>query len=240
MMIHTRHHETPTGKDISFRPISTTDFYSYVGAVCLSQLGSVVPWYHGLMASWSPASPWTFRTRWPQRRSRLVSAKRPWLYPAAGVPMPCYGAGQDGRRTQGFFAVGRLEQDLLDYLLDDPCFHQHSSWGFETWFLSGPNLILFFDSKHLQRLEVPNQIVRRGWCFLSFKYFSVKLWYCRKSPEKNHSSWRRIGTPVLRPKPGALFHDWDVVVCCTKPLSSAAPLRRPYAPSLLAGRRWAP
>lgn len=110
------------------------------------------------MATWSPASPWTFRTRWPQRRSRF-SAKRPWLYPAAGVPVPCYGAGRDGRRTQGFFAIGRLENDLLDYLLDDPCFHQHSSWGFETWFLFFSSRFDFvFCSlipKNLQRREVP-------------------------------------------------------------------------------------
>ena len=92
----------------------------------------LVPHHHGTMyLAW----PCTARAAWPQRRLKCNSAAGPLLYPVEELPAPCYGAcGHGGRRTQGFLAVGQLEEDLLDYLRNDSWFDPRNlgNWGFQT------------------------------------------------------------------------------------------------------------
>ena len=66
------------------------------------------------------------RYAWPQRHP---VKRQPKLRHVEDAPSPCYGAfGGSAGRTQGFLALGRLDEDLLEYLQD--WLHQ-DGWGFE-------------------------------------------------------------------------------------------------------------
>ena len=70
-----------------------------------------------------------FSYAWPLRRP---IRRRPWLQPLEDVPSPCFGAWHGRRRTQGFFALGRLDEELLDYLNNDSWLEELALWGFEA------------------------------------------------------------------------------------------------------------
>eukprot|EP00438_Fugacium_kawagutii_P026917 Skav209563 [mRNA] locus=scaffold2497:760320:761849:+ [translate_table: standard] len=69
---------------------------------------------------------------WPRHRA----LPRPLLYPVLGVASPCYGLWHAGRRTQGFLAVGSLDDELLEYLRQETWMKlslaEPQLWGFET------------------------------------------------------------------------------------------------------------
>lgn len=85
--------------------------------------------HHGTMSSLFATA--SRRATWPQHRA----LPRPLLSPVDGVPSPCYGLWHADSRTQGFLAVGSLDEELLEYLRQESqetWMAEPQLWGFET------------------------------------------------------------------------------------------------------------